>query len=141
MERPSGVTTIGALFFVASAYLCAIGAVMLLSPGTAPMTLGAPLLHGLELAGPFMFLLVGAAGALIGWGLWRLNNWARRIATLAAAAGVIMLVPSVSAAAVDFSWSLLWGGLGIIVRSAVVWYLWQPWVAENFEKTRADPTE
>jgi len=138
MERPSGVTVIAILFFLASIYLCAIGIVMLGSRGTAPMTLGVPLLHGLELAGPFMFLLVGAAGALIGWGLWRLNNWARRIATIAAAVGVIMLVPSVSAAAVELQWSLLWGGLGIIVRSAVAWYLWQPWVAENFEKKRAD---
>jgi hypothetical protein len=141
MERPTGVTIIAVLFFVASVYLGAIGIVMLVSPGTAPMTLGAPLLHGLELAGPFMFLLLGAAGALIGWGLWRLNNWARRIATIAAAAGVIMLVPSVSAAAGEFQWSLLWGGLGIIVRSAVVWYLWQPWVAENFEKKHTDPAE
>ena len=65
MERPSGVTVIAILFFLASIYLCAIGIVMLGSRGTAPMTLGVPLLHGLELAGPFMFLLVGAAGALI----------------------------------------------------------------------------
>ena len=136
MERPSGVTAIAVLFFLSAAYLCVLGIVMLVSPGTAPMTLGAPLLHGLELAGPFMFLLVGAAGALIGWGLWRLNNWARRVATIAAAAGVIMLVPSVSAAAVDFHWPLLWSGLGIIVRSAAVWYLWQPWVAESFEKKK-----
>jgi hypothetical protein len=27
---------------------------------------------------------------------------------------------------------LLWGGLGIIVRVAVAWYLWQGWVAEAF---------
>ena len=56
------------------------------------------------------------------------------MATIAAVVGVIMLVPSVSAAAVDFHWPLLRSGLGIIVRSAVVWCLWQPWVAENFEK-------
>ena len=66
-----------------------------------------------------------------------MNNWARRVATIAAAVGVIMLVPSVSAAAVDFRWSLLWSGLGIIIRAAVAWYLWQPWVAESFEKRHA----
>jgi hypothetical protein len=134
MQRPTGVTAIAILFFLAAAYLWAVGVVMLVLPGAASMTWGAPLLHGLELAGPFMFLLVGAVGALIAWGLLRLNNWARRGATIAAVVGVIMLVPSVSAAAVDFHWPLLWSGLGIIVRSAVVWCLWQPWVAENFEK-------
>jgi len=59
------------------------------------------------------------------------------VATIAAMVGVIMLVPSVSAAAVDFRWPLLWGGLGIIVRVAVAWYLWQPFVAEHFEKRHA----
>ena len=54
MERPTGVTAIANLFLMAAIYLCAVGLVMLLSPGTASMTLGAPLLHGLELAGPFM---------------------------------------------------------------------------------------
>jgi hypothetical protein len=83
-----------------------------------------------------MFLLAGVAGALIGWGLLRLNNWARRVATVAAMVGVIMLVPSVSAAAVDFSWPLLWSGLGIIVRIAAVWYLWQPPVVDSFSKSR-----
>jgi hypothetical protein len=32
-------------------------------------------------------------------------------------------------------WSLLWGGLGIIVRMVVVWYLWQTPVAEQFGKS------
>jgi hypothetical protein len=137
MQRPTGVTAIAVLFFLSAAYLWAVGIVMLTSPGAASMTLGAPLLHGLELAGPFMFLLVGAVGTLIGWGLLRLNNWARRVATIAAMVGVIMLVPSVSAAAVDFRWPLLWGGLGITVRVAAVWYLWQPPVVDSFARKPA----
>ena len=59
---------------------------------------------------------------------------ARRITILAAFAGFVMLIPSVSAAAVDFRWSLVAGGLGIIVRMIVVWYLWQTPVAEQFSK-------
>jgi len=105
---------------------------MLASPGAASMVLGAPLLNGLELAGPYMFLLMAAVGALIGWGLWRLNNWARRAAIVVGLVGLVMLVPSVSAAAVDFRVSLLWAGLGIIVRVMMVWYLYQTPVAERF---------
>ena len=89
------------------------------------MALGAPLLSGLELAGPYMFLLTAGVGVLIGWGLLRLNNWARRAAIGVGFIGVVMLVPAVSAAAVDFRASLLWGGLGIIVRVMIVWYLYQ----------------
>src|SRR5882672_7360581 len=124
MPRPTGVTTIAIIFFLVAIYLSAVGAIMLASPGTISMAAGAPLLSGLELAGPYMFLLMAAVAALIGWGLLRMYKWARRAAILVAFAGFVMLVPSVSAAAVDFRWSLVWGGMGIIVRMVVVWYLW-----------------
>lgn len=107
---------------------------MLASPGAVSMAAGASLLGGLELAGPYMFLLVAAVAALIGWGLLRMYSWARRVTILAAFAGFVMLIPSVSAAAIDFRWSLVTGGLGIIVRMVVVWYLWQTQVAEQFKK-------
>ncbi|HXM60380.1 MAG TPA: hypothetical protein VN950_05955 [Terriglobales bacterium] len=131
---PSGVTAIAVGFFLAATYLAVLGIVMLASPGAVSMALGAPLLGGLELAGPYMFLLIGGAGALIGWGLLRLNNWARRTALVVAFIGVVMLVPAVSAAAVDFRASLLWSGVGIIVRVIIVWYLYQAPVAETFAK-------
>jgi hypothetical protein len=129
---PTGVMAIAILFFVAAAYLSLLAAVTLASPGTLSMGLAAPLLNGLELAGPYMFLLIGGVGALIGWGLLRLNKWARRSALSVALIGVVMLVPAVSAAAVDLGTSLLWGGLGIIVRVMIVWYLFQAPVAEAF---------
>ncbi len=98
------------------------------------MAAGASLLNGLELAGPYMFLLVSAIAALVGWGMLRMQSWARRTTILAAFAGFVMLIPTVSAAAIDFRWSLVWGGLGIIVRMVVVWYLWQTPTAEQFHK-------
>lgn len=135
MQRPAGVTAIAILFLLVSAYLCGVGATMLVSPGTLSMGIGAPLLHGLELAGPYMFLLVGTVAALIGWGLLRLNNWARRAALVASLLGVAMLVPSVSAAATGFGWSLAWSGLGIMVRAAIAWYLVQlPALGDSFAR-------
>jgi hypothetical protein len=47
-----------------------------------------------------------------------------------------MQIPTVSAAAVDVRWSLVWGGLGMIVRMVVIWYLWQTPVAEQFSRLR-----
>jgi hypothetical protein len=133
-SRPTGVTAIAIVFFLSAAYLALLGVVMLASPGAVSMALGAPLLNGLELAGPYMFLLMAGVVVLLGWGLLRLNNWARRAAIVVAFVGVVMLVPSVSAAAVDFSASLLWAGLGVIVRVIIVWYLYQGPVAEAFAK-------
>jgi hypothetical protein len=130
---PTGVSAIAIIFFLAAAYLGLLGVVMLASPDAVSMVMGAPLLSGLELAGPYMFLLVGVLGALIGWGLLRLNKWARWAAIVVGFIGVVMLVPGVSAAVVDFRASLLWGGLGIIVRVIIVWYLYQEPVAETFK--------
>jgi len=130
---PTGVIAIAILFFLAAAYLGLIGVVMLASPGAVSMALGAPLLSDLELAGPYMFLLIAGVGALIGWGLLRLNNWARRAAIAVGFIGVVMLVPGVSAA-VDFHASLLWAGLGIIVRVMIVWYLFQEPIKGDFTK-------
>jgi hypothetical protein len=100
------------------------------------MSAAAPLLFGLELAGPYMFLLVAAVGGVVTWGLFRLNNLARRVAILIAGVGVIMLIPTVSAATIMVQPKMLaLGGLGIIVRVIVVWYFWREDVAEQFARS------
>jgi hypothetical protein len=101
------------------------------------MAAGAPLLFGLELAGPYMFLLVAMVAGGISWGLLHLNNITRHAAILAAIAGIVMLVPSVSSATVMVQpGALIRGGLGIIVRVIVAWYLSQRHIAELFKTSR-----
>lgn len=134
MERPGGVRAIAILFFSAAAYLLVTGLIMLALPGTLSMRAGASLLSGLELAGPYMFLLLSMVGGLVGWGLLRMNNWARRAAIALAFAGFVMLIPEVSSSVVDFRLgALAWGGLGVILRVMVVWYLFQLHIREAFE--------
>jgi hypothetical protein len=138
MERPAGVTAIAALFFSVAAYLAALGCFMLFAPGSVSMRLGAPFLGGLELAGPFAFLLAALAAALTGWGLLRLNNWARRAAALLALIGIVFLVPAVSSAVVSFNAAaLIFGGLGVMVRVMIAWYLYQRPVIDEFEKVES----
>lgn len=132
-ERPTGVTWIGAVFFLGTAYLGATGIVMIVRPGLVPLTVGSSFLGGLELAGPYMFLVFSLVCGLIGWGLFRLNRWARRAAIAAAFVGIVLLVPGVSSSVISFRASaLLWGALGVIVRVMILWYLFQEPVAEQF---------
>jgi len=139
MERPSGVSAIAAIFLAAAAYLLALGAVMAVRPGTVSMMLGSPLMGGLELAGPYMFLLLGALGTVVGWGLLRLWNWARRAATLIAIAGVALLIPAVSSAVADFRLiPLIEGAVGVMVRVVIAWYLYQGPVAEAFRAGKSN---
>ena len=107
MERPAAVVGVAGVFFLAAAYLVTIGLVMLVDPGLISMAAGADLLAGLELAGPYMFLLTGTVAAIIGYGLLRLNNYARRAAILVAIAGLVLLIPVVSRSVADFRFRAL----------------------------------
>jgi len=132
MQRPIGVTAIATLFALVSGYLAALGLIMLLAPGAVSMSLGAPLLHGLQLAGPYMFLLTGAVAAIVAFGLYRLNNLARRAAIMVCFAGMVMLLPKVSADAADISPRFFIAGSMVVIRMMIIWYLCQIWIAEKF---------
>jgi hypothetical protein len=132
MERPAGVTAIAVLFLFASAYLGVVALAKLVSPESVSLAMGAPLLHGLEIAGPYMFLLAAAVGAVVSFGLFRLNNIARRAAVVITVAGMVMLIPKVSADAADFSLRFFTAGSMLVIRVIIAWYLWQGWTAEKF---------
>jgi hypothetical protein len=132
MTRPAGVTAIAIVLGCVAAYLALLGTILLIFPGAIPLSLGAPLLHGLEIAGPFMFLICAAISALVSFGLLRLNNLARRAAIMIGFAGMIMLIPKVSADTAEFSPRFFLSGSMIIVRMMMIWYLWQGWTAEKF---------
>ncbi len=129
----SGVGAIAVLFALCGIYLGIAGLLMLLRPGAISMAVGAPLLFGLELSGACMFLLTALAGIGIAWGLMRRINLARRAAMLVVIAGIVMLVPPVSAAATMVQpGALIRGGLGIIVRVIIAWHLSRAETAQAF---------
>ncbi len=117
MQRPAGVTVISVLFLLAAIYLWTIGVVKLLAPEAISLMSGAQFMYGLELAGPYMAMLVGAGYALVGWGLFRLHNWARWAAMLVMVVAVASLVPKISMA--ELGVPVLWYGLQIALRAAV----------------------
>lgn len=133
MQRPKAVTILATLFCAAGVYLWILGATLLIAPGTWPLTSGSQLMYGLELAGPYMMLLVGTGYALIGWGLFQLQNWSRWAAMLVMVIGVASLVPKISMA--DLGLPIYWYGLQIALRAAAAWYLMQaPGVLDTFAK-------
>lgn len=135
VDVPREIRVIAVLFALCGVYLAICGLIMLVRPGLLGMSVGAPLLFGLELAGPWMFLLMAVVGFAVAFGLMRLNNIVRHIALLSACAGIVWLVPAVSAAAVAVQpKGLFWSGLGIIVRVVIAWNLAKQEVVEAFHK-------
>jgi hypothetical protein len=134
-QRPTGITVIAILFFLAGIYLWAFAILKLLAPESISLSSAGGLMYGLELAGPYMALLFGAGWAVVGWGLFRLRNWARWSAMLVMVVGVASLVPSISMAALGVP--IFWYGLQIVLRVAVGWYLAQaPAVVDAFAQKR-----
>jgi hypothetical protein len=120
---------------LASAYLLILGLIKLINPETIPLSLGAPLLHGLVIYGPYMFLLAGAVGVGVAYGLFRLKNLARRAAIVICVAGIVLLVPKVSADTGELSLDFFLAGSMIVVRIMIARYLWQGWTAESSGKS------
>jgi hypothetical protein len=118
---------------LAAAYLIILGLIKLINPEAIPLSLGAPLLHGLEIDGPYVFLLAGGLGRIVAYGLFRLKNLARRAAIVICVAGMVLLVPKVSANTADFSPDFFIAGSMIVVRIMIAWYLWQSWTADKFK--------
>jgi len=135
MQRPKALTAIASLFALIAAYLWAIGAIKLAAPGVISLMAGRHFLYGLELAGPYMMLLGGSVYALVAWGLFRLQNWARWIAMLLIVISAASLIPKISMA--ELGVPILWYGLQIGLRVAIGWYLAQaPAVIDSFAAKR-----
>jgi len=135
MQRPKGLTAIASLFALIAAYLWGIGAIKLASPSAISLMAGRHFLYGLELAGPYMMLLGGSVYALVAWGLFRLQNWARWIAMLLIVISTASLIPKISMA--ELGVPILWYGLQIALRVAMGWYLAQaPAVIDAFAAKR-----
>jgi hypothetical protein len=109
-----------------------LGLIKLTNPEAIPLSLGTPLLHGLVIYGPYMFLLAGGLGLIVAYGLFRLKNLARRAAIVICVAGMALLVPKVSADTAQLSIDFFVAGSMIVIRIMTAWYLWQGWTAEKF---------
>ncbi len=134
MERPAIVTVIAALFFVVAGYLIAIGVIDLISPDTVSL-FGGPVTYGRELDAPQTAISVGAGWALVAWGLYRLQKWARWCALAILAIGILGSIPAVSAAARNLGWRFFGQGALIMVRIVIAWLLVaSPEVLEAFAK-------
>jgi len=135
MQRLKGLTAIASLFALIAAYLWGIGAIKLASPSAISLMAGRHFLYGLELAGPYMMLLGGSVYALLAWGLFRLQNWARWTAMLLIVISTASLIPKISMA--ELGIPILWYGLQIALRVAIGWYLAQaPAVIDVFAAKR-----
>jgi hypothetical protein len=123
MERPGGVTAIAVYYLVIAAYAFSFGVLKLITSGTFMLRPGAPLWNELEFYGAYYALAGGIACGVIGWGLMKLQRWARWAGMLGMVPAIFLLVAPISMAKMGIH--LLWYGLLIALHAAAGFYLAQ----------------
>ncbi len=124
MKRPDGVTLIALFHFAATLFwlliACMVTAVpfFVMSIAEAEVKEIVPLVFLAAILGGGLMVLVGAANAVVGWGLWEMKPWARMAAIVLAAIAGITIIP-----------------VGTVIGGLIVWYLFQPEAREAFGET------
>jgi apolipoprotein N-acyltransferase len=133
MERPAGITAIGIYYLIVGAYACTFAAFKLITSGSFDLPVWAPLWNELEFYGERYALVFGLAWCLIGWGLLKLQRWARWAGVLGMVPAIVLLVAPISMAKIGFR--LLWYGLLIALHAGAGFYLLQaPTARDAFEE-------
>ena len=143
MVRPVGVTILAILNFIGAAF-CLLGGIgMILGGGFIATMLSqqsqgsagaAGVLAGLGAAAGVFIIIMGGVSALLGFGLWKLKEWARIVSiVLYGISGAFQLLALLGSLAhfnvFAFVWSIFW----VAVDAFVIWYLLKPEVKAAFQ--------
>ncbi|HEV7520578.1 MAG TPA: hypothetical protein VGP89_05720 [Candidatus Angelobacter sp.] len=144
MVRPVGVTILAILNFIGAAF-CLLGGIgMILGGGFIATILSqqgqgsagaAGALAGLGAVAGVFIIIVGGVSALLGFGLWKLKEWARIVSiVLYGISGALQLLALLGSLAhfnvFAFVWSIFW----VAVDAFIIWYLLKPEVKAAFQR-------
>jgi len=130
MKRPDGVTMVSIYCFVAAGFsllgVCAVAAlpfiVMAAAQSDPDARPAVAILGAVAIVGGIATLFWAALNAAVGWGLWRMQPWARWAAIVLAALGLLS-VP-----------------IGTVIGALILWYLFQPEARRAFGETLSTPS-
>lgn len=143
MGRPVGVTILAVLYFLGAVF-CLLGGIGMMMGGGIMATLlnqqgqssggAAGLMAGLGAAFGVVILIFAALDALLGWGLWKLKNWARIITIVLMVISIgLQLLGLVGILAHFNLFSLILTVVFVAIYAWIVWYLLQPNVKAAFQ--------
>lgn len=143
MGRPVGVTILAVLYFLGAVF-CLLGGIGMMMGGGMMATLltqqgqgsggAAGLMAGLGAALGVVILIFAALDALLGWGLWKLKNWARIITIVLMVISIGLQLFGLVGILAHFNlFSLILSVVFIAIYAWIVWYLLQPNVKAAFQ--------
>jgi len=143
MGRPVGVTILAILNFIGAAF-CLLGGIgMILGGGFIASMLSqgqssagaAGILAGLGAAAGVFIIIVGGVSALVGFGLWKLKEWARIVSiVLYGISAALQLLGLLGSLAHFNAFAVIWSVFWVAVDAFVIMYLLKPEVKAAFRQ-------
>ena len=145
MGRPTGVTVLAILDFIGAGLCVLMGLLMMLGGGFLASFISgqggqgsagaAGILAGLgAVAGVFIIIIGGGVSALLGFGLWKLKEWARIITiVLAGIGGAFQLFGLLGSLAHFNLFAIVWSLFWTAIDALIIWYLLKPEVKAAFQ--------
>src|SRR3972149_12029915 len=143
MDRPTGVTILAVLNFLGAALYILIGLLFILGMGIRGGMMGQAggegsagamgMMMGLGGGAGVIFIVLSLIPLLIGWGLWKLKNWARIITLVLMALGALLALLGVALGGLAGEmFSAGFSGVFLLICAWIIWYLLRPHVKEAF---------
>ena len=144
MGRPTGVTVIAVLDFIAAGF-CLLGGIGMLVGGGFLATMmnqqqgaGAGIFAAIGAAAGVFFLVLAALAAFIGWGMLKLKGWARIITIVLSALGILGALLGLFGAFAHFGVGvLMFTVIRLAINGWILWYMLQPNVKAAFDAPQA----
>jgi hypothetical protein len=144
MGRPVGVTILAILNFIGAAF-CLLGGIgIILGGGFIASMLSqqgqgsagaAGILAGLGAAAGVFIIIIGGVSALVGFGLWKLKEWARIVSIILVGVNVAFQLLGLLGTLAHFNvLAAIWGVFWLAVDAFIIWYLLKPEVKAAFQQ-------
>jgi hypothetical protein len=144
MGRPVGVTILAILDFLGGLF-CLFGGIGMIAGGGFMATIlsqqgqgSAGFLAGLGALAGVVLLAFAVLDFLLGWGLWKLKNWARMITVVFTAFGAVLQVISLVGLLAHFNvFAFVWTLFVLAIEVLIIWYLLKADVKAAFTQGQA----
>jgi hypothetical protein len=148
MVRPVGVTILAILNFIGAAF-CLLGGIAMIAGGGFMATLmsqqggqgsagAAGVLAGMGAVAGVFIIIIGGISALVGFGLWKLKNWARIVSIVLLGLSIAGQLLQLLAVLAHFNlFAFVWIAFWTAVDAFIIWYLLKPEVKAAFQGPQA----
>ena len=137
MQKPTGVVILAILSWVCAAFLLIPGLALLLGSSFIATMVGrqfGPIAAFAGVIGGAIFLFMALVTAIIAWGLWTLQEWARILTIIFNGIFLALGILGMFALAFIHPVGVIFRLVRLAINGVIIWYMMQPEVVAAFRK-------